>query len=214
MVDWKNVGTPIIVAIITLIGGFFISYISSVLYKPDVSIELVPSKEDVHNATINLLNKGSAPAKNLKLTMESPHNIVTTDIFGTENYTKRYTNSSSLEVDIPRFAQGKGSLITIAVSIDPHSSIDTNDHYTVYTTYDQGSDMNIEYVLPRPPSPPSQSLRNTLDLISSLVSSVTPIAGIITTAAGLLGGLAAFIQWIIERRRRKQAGQSNYDHQQ
>jgi len=200
MVDWKNVGVPIAVTLITLIGGVVITSLLSVLFKPDISIELIPHKENPYKVTVDMENKGSAAAKNLKLTMESPHNITSMHIFSTENYTKRYTNSSPiLEVNIPRFVQGAGSLVRIDALIDSHSKITKNDRYIVYSTYDQGSKMVAEYILPAPPRETSLSQEYS-NFINTWIS---PLLGIITTISAILGIATILLQRLLRRRRNK-----------
>jgi hypothetical protein len=207
LVDWKNVGVPIVVTLITLIGGFVISSLVSVLFKPDISIELIPHKENIYKVTIDLENKGSAAAKNLKLTMESPHNITSMHIFSTENYTKRYTNSSPiLEVNIPRFVQGAGSMVRIDASIDSHSKITKNDRYIVYSTYDQGSKMVAEYILPAPPKETSltQDYNNFITTwISPITTWISPFAGIIAVISAIVGIATGLLQSLLRRRRNK-----------
>jgi hypothetical protein len=200
MVDWKNVGVPIAVTLITLIGGVVITSLVSVLFKPDISIELIPDKENPYKVTVDMENKGSAAAKNLKLTMESPHNITSMHIFSTENYTKRYTNSSPiLEVNIPRFVQGAGSLVRIDALIDSHSKITKNDRYIVYGTYDQGSKMVAEYIFPAPPRETSL----TQEYSNFINTWISPLLGIITTISAILGIATILLQRLLRRRRNK-----------
>ncbi|MGB6594674.1 MAG: hypothetical protein WA323_03600 [Candidatus Nitrosopolaris sp.] len=207
MVDWKNVGVPIAVAVITLIGGSYVSIVSA-LFKPSILIVMIPSNKDIHKVRITAQNNGIASAKDMRLTIVSPHKIDNTDIFATENYTKIYNNASSFAMIIPRFVQGKGSLINIIVSTDHRSNITKDDHYNVYTTYDQGSDVNIQYVLPRPAPPPPTFLHQLSDFLNSPLGLA---AGVLVTFASIAAGvLASYIQWLL-RRRRKQAQQSKYN---
>ena len=79
MVDWKNIGVPIITAILVSIlgGSAIINFVYSALFKPDISIEMeVDNKENNHTAKVYVSNVGLATAKNLKFTLEAPRNIV------------------------------------------------------------------------------------------------------------------------------------------
>ena len=132
---------PIIAAVITL-GGAYTTIIVSSLLRPDIEVDLkIPETATNKNeGSISVINEGSAPAKNLKLTVEYPHKITDLNIFRTENYSD--TNSSQvLEIYVPRFAQGKGSLVKIASTMD--SNITENDKYKIYLTHDQGSTLEL-----------------------------------------------------------------------
>ena len=111
MVDWKNVGVPIAVAVITLIGGSYVSIVSA-LFKPSILIVMIPSNKDIHKVRITAQNNGIASAKDMRLTIVSPHKIDNTDIFATENYTKIYNNASSFAMIIPDLFKGKVLLLT------------------------------------------------------------------------------------------------------
>jgi hypothetical protein len=200
---WKHTAlVPIIVTVITLFGGFLISSIASTIYKPDVSVELIPDKENIYRVTIDLKNKGYVAAKNLKLTMESPYNITSVDIFSTENYTKEYVNNSAiLEVNVPRLVQGEGSIIRINALIDSHSNITGNDHYIVYSTYDQGSKMNAAYILA------TAGTTKIADPYQSLIDSITewfsPISGVIVIISTIVGVIATLLQTLLRRTHKK-----------
>jgi len=59
------------------------------------------------------MNIGSASAKDLKLTVQAPpHVTFKHPIFSTERYAENKTiDPSLLELNVPRFVQGAGSLI-------------------------------------------------------------------------------------------------------
>jgi hypothetical protein len=69
MVDWKNIGVPILVAIIAgtvaLISAF-INFIISALFTPYIQISKEPTT-GMDKLVIDIKNIGTAPAKNLKL---------------------------------------------------------------------------------------------------------------------------------------------------
>jgi hypothetical protein len=117
MVDWKNVGVPIIVAIIAravaLISAL-VNFIISALFVPNIQIFKDPRAQGKDKVVIDITNIGTAAAKNLKLTVMAPPNTSFLYPFSTESYSKNKTGDPTrLEINVPRFVQGSGSLIQI-----------------------------------------------------------------------------------------------------
>jgi hypothetical protein len=107
----EKIIVPIIVAVL---GTSVVNIFVSAFLRPEIFTEVIPDAENPLNATINVINKGRAPAKNLQITVEAPYNITNHRIFSTENYTQKFIqNSTTLEVLLPRFSQGDGSLVKI-----------------------------------------------------------------------------------------------------
>ena len=138
MFDWKNVGVPIIVALLSLGSAIIVAsfaYIASVILKPNISITTA-SSSNLHTTIFDITNIGSAPAKDLKVTVEAPPNVTFNHpIFSTERYTENKTRDPSLlELYVPRFVQGPGSLIRIDTLIARGASL--SGSYTFYVTYE------------------------------------------------------------------------------
>jgi hypothetical protein len=139
----KNIGVPIIIAIIAgviaLISAL-INYIIAALFIPNLDISKEPNQEQNKKTIIDITNIGSAPAKSLKLTVQAPQNIsFKHPIFSTEIYNETKTEDPArLELYIPRFIQGDGSMIRIEALINNRSNM-TSGNYIFYATYDQGS---------------------------------------------------------------------------
>lgn len=152
MVDWKNIGLSVAITVVaTAFGGVItvaVALLPTLWIVPNISVGLIPDKENLHKVSIDLKN---TPATNTKFTIESPHNVTRFDIFSTENFTKE-NSSRLLEINLPRFAQGEGSIVKINALMDLHSNITNNDRYTVYSTYNQGSKMDAKHILAAIPS--------------------------------------------------------------
>jgi uncharacterized membrane protein len=94
MVDWKNIGVPIIIAVIAgavALVSALINYIIAALFVPNFAVsttyQTLPEKPPVFEIT----NTGSAAAKGLKLTVEAPLGYAFKEpTFSTENYTYKY----------------------------------------------------------------------------------------------------------------------------
>lgn len=188
-IDWKNIGVPIIAGLIVAISPYF-AFLISAIAKPNISIEI--GLADENEATISIRNIGWSPANNLKLTIEYLFNIIDQNIFSTENYTK--SNSSKLlEMNIPRFAQGDGSLLRISTRSQNTSAITEDNQYVVYGTYNEGSNMNSVYVIERP-SP---------GIIETITQFSTPIADLVGLASAVGGAITAGLIYIAQQRRRR-----------
>lgn len=143
MVDWKNIGVPIIVGIIAgtvaLISAL-INFIISALFVPNIHISREPTTDQKDKVVIDITNIGTAAAKSLKLTVQAPPSTsFKYPLFSTEKYSANKTGDPTrLEIDVPRFVQGGGSLIRIESLIDTKTNVSSGD-YIVYVTYDQGS---------------------------------------------------------------------------
>jgi hypothetical protein len=142
MVDVKNIVIPIASLVIALVlgGSGIVDLINSYFYKPSVFIAVVPDNKTTNSTTtIDVTNKGSAPATHLKLTLSAPGKIDDYDVNSTEDYQEVYAqNSTSLVLNIPRFIHGEGSLIKLNLKLENISS-SGSDNYVAYATYDQGS---------------------------------------------------------------------------
>lgn len=108
--DWKNIGVPILTAIIAVLGGStVISFIISAFLVPNMTIDSAIDRLDQSKAEFVIKNTGNAAAKNVILTIQAPYNVANHTVFSTENYTERKSsNPKSLEVYIPRFVQRGG----------------------------------------------------------------------------------------------------------
>jgi hypothetical protein len=96
MVERAALVVPLIGVIITaILGGSTISSIYSAIYQPNIDVQLVPDRKDIHNVTIRMINTGQASAKDVILTVEAPSRINTYNIFSTENYSNIHVNSST-----------------------------------------------------------------------------------------------------------------------
>jgi len=104
-------------------SSVFLSGITNYYYefynKPNLVIDITPNNnEDYRNVTINVKNNGVEPAKNLLLTIRSPGGIINdSGIFYTENLTidNKLTKPDLLQLHIPRFIHGKGSMVSINI---------------------------------------------------------------------------------------------------
>ena len=152
MVNWGAV-SPIIVAIIGASGVIVPILINQLYNKPNIDIDIKNStQEDPKNSTIiTLSNIGTMPATNLSLIITAHNEIIDniTNVFSTANVTlvmpksrslleinsPMQINSSSVELHVKKFANGGGSIIKLAV----HTKDATDKDYTIYATYDQGS---------------------------------------------------------------------------
>lgn len=76
-------------------------------------------------------------AKDLKLTVQAPPDVsFKHPLFSTERYTENKTGDPTiLEIYVPRFIQGDGSMIRIETLIDPKANLTSGD-YVFYATYD------------------------------------------------------------------------------
>ena len=114
----KDMSKWVVPIIVALIGIFSVSGIVNViigyLLKPDIFAEVIPIGKNPNVTTINVKNNGHAGAKNLELTIETSSNLTSHHIFATENYSEIYgKNLRMLQISLPRFSEGQGSLITI-----------------------------------------------------------------------------------------------------
>jgi hypothetical protein len=140
--DWRSYAAAIL-------GSGLVVFIVTTLYstlvnKPIINIDL--SKND----TIEVTNKGLAPATHLMLTIYSNAEMTNFTIFSSENITQSAENITQsaenithsvpqnssaqiLRIQTARLASGEGSNITIDMS-----KSNTTDP-TIFATYDQGS---------------------------------------------------------------------------
>jgi Bacterial Ig-like domain len=138
----SDVIIPIITVIVgAILGGTgLVDLVNSYYHQPNVLVTVTPDNKTTNSvATINATNKGSAPATNLKLTLNAPVVIDDYDVNSTEYYEVVPTNSTSfLVLNIPRLVHGQGSLVEINLELENISSTGSHN-YIVYATYDQGS---------------------------------------------------------------------------
>jgi hypothetical protein len=190
----KDVGIPIITAVIaSLIGGSaIINLFVSAFYTPNVNIEIISNKNHGHESTVSVNNRGSAPATNVLLTVETPANISYYKIFSTENHTeKSKLSSNELQIYMPRLIHGQGSMVRINTVVDEKSNV-TLGAYTAYITYDQGSSMLLKPVLEKPQSLIDQ-IRNWY---YEYAGSIWSIWGI-----GIALGIPIVMNWVRKRRK-------------
>jgi hypothetical protein len=162
MVDWRSTIVPLVIPILT--SGLAISgvtfFINEVYFKPNLEIKLLPNELNGDLSTVTVRNIGNVAANNVLLTIQLPNKIISYSIFTTENATliinpnekedvvgynffnisTRATNENTgvVELYVPRFVQGNGSLIKVVAFTDPQED-SNNRNYGVYTTYDGGS---------------------------------------------------------------------------
>lgn len=139
MIDIKDVVIPFLGLAVSLVlgGSGLVDFIIS--EKSSVFIGVVPNNKTTDStATVNVTNRGSAPATHLKLTLDAPGKIYDYDVNSTEDYEVYTKNSTSLVLNIPRFIHGEGSVIKVNLKLENISSSGSDD-YIVYATYDQGS---------------------------------------------------------------------------
>jgi hypothetical protein len=121
MAEWRGI---IIQAVSSIIAStVFLSGITNYYYEfynqPKLVIDITPNNnEDYRSVTINVTNNGVESAKNLLLTIRSPGDITDSRIFYTENLTidDKLTKDDLLQVHIPRFIHGEGSLVSLDIS--------------------------------------------------------------------------------------------------
>jgi len=144
MADWKAIGIQIISTIAAssvLLFGLGTFY-SDFYNKPNIRIEMTPSILDEKIAMIKVINDGRQPATNLKIIVNSPENITTYRVLSTASSTivnLSNFNPKFLELHIPKFASGIGSLVRIFISVNTLTDTNYLDYMNVYATYDQGS---------------------------------------------------------------------------
>src|SRR5215207_5804032 len=144
MADWKAIGIQIISTIAAssvLLFGLSTFY-SDFYNKPNIRIEMTPSILDEKIAMIKVINDGRQPATNLKIIVNSPENITTYRVLSTANSTivnLSNFNPKFLELYIPKFASGIGSLVRIFISVNTLTDTNYLAYMNVYATYDQGS---------------------------------------------------------------------------
>lgn len=190
MVDWKNVGIPLITTILVVLfgGTAIINFLISAVFSPVVNIQGFINKDNNHKVQISLVNTGRAPANHLVLTIHSPGKISEPDIFSTENYTKNFNNKSNnsdkVQISIPRLVHGDGSLVNVNLDVDPNTDM-TSKQFIAYLTYDQGSVRKIipftnVNIIPSPSSSISEPIGN-------IINNPTFLLAIIAAAIGILG---------------------------
>jgi hypothetical protein len=228
MVDWKNIGVPIIIAIIAgavALVSALINYIIAALFVPNFVVSATYHIDPERPPEFDITNIGSAAAKDLKLTVEAPLGYAFKEpIFSTENYTYRYISPSPLSVhedppsppsiftppelarlDIysPRFVHGAGSMMKIEAlsASDIRSSASTD--FVFYFTYDQGS-----VRLSMPSQPPEEApLRTISEEFESWWRQYQ--TAIFYTIIGVAAIIAA---WFLRRRRQKQQRGRSYEY--
>ena len=155
MANWGSV-VPIIVAIIG-VSGFIIPVFSTPIInqnKPNVNIDIGTQLEN-GKEIIDVTNTGTVPATNLSLIVTANNKIINniTNLFSTVNVTLavpgpdslleigrlKPINGSFVELHVKKFVNGYGSIIKLAIGAKGTTLSD----YTVYATYDQGSNRVI-----------------------------------------------------------------------
>lgn len=161
----------VIVGVGTLIGAAYSSIILAI-FTPIISVTAAPNS-NANGTIIDVTNTGSASAKDLKLTVQAPpHVTFQHPVFSTERYTQNRTEDPSLlELFVPRFVQGAGSLIRINTFIA--SGTNTSKTYTFYATYDQGSILKFIPILQQ--LRPSNVYALYIPIILLIISGITSL---------------------------------------
>jgi hypothetical protein len=138
MVEWKGFATQAALSVIAsglILSGINFFY-NEFYNKPSFNIQYVVKDEFV---SANITNSGRIPANHLTMVIQSPSIITSYKIFSTDNISSNMTDSRSLKVYIPRFAQGTGSLLTVTTITT--KKVDVNDFpkYTFFATFNEGS---------------------------------------------------------------------------
>jgi hypothetical protein len=118
-----------------------------------------------------------------------------------ENYSADYENSTtSLELRVPRFTYGEGSLIRVKILIENKLDLTSSD-YIAYATYDQGSYKKVLPIIKKPP--PSLA-----ELLSTLFNNFWRAYG---GYLSLIGGILVAIvpTSIFDRLRKRRKGYKN-----
>jgi hypothetical protein len=112
--------------------------------------------------------------------VEAPYNISNHRIFSTETYTEKFVqNSTTLEVLVPRFSQGDGSLVKINTLANSKPNLTSVD-YVIYSTYDDGSNKLSAHVSKTPLAVPQTIGDQTNDFLAKYqYSTIGIIAGTI-----------------------------------
>jgi hypothetical protein len=135
----------IIISLVTAIVGAPTLYnvISDMFFAPNVTMDFLVNDLTKSNITLEVKNIGNEAATHYSLTLESPYNILDSQLFLTENYNNTKVlllDKKLLQISIPRLVQGQGSLIKLNLFVNPQESSNlNNDKFIAYSTFDQGS---------------------------------------------------------------------------
>ena len=140
--DKPSIYTIIVSIISTVIGAPVIfNFVHDYLTNPNIIIGITFNSNLQENAIVEVKNSGNEAARFFSLTVNSPLPILNYDLFVTENLAdvdENKKDNNTLQISIPRFMQGPGSLIKIDLNFTskfdlPHETI------FVYSIFDQGS---------------------------------------------------------------------------
>jgi hypothetical protein len=139
VIDWIQVTGSILGLILGTLSG---SLLYNTIFAPNIIIHNPQFSKNRNNAIIDITNNGSAPAKNALIVVRSNESFINNPtFFATDSYSSltNLTNEPNvLELSVPKFSQGEGSIVQINASL--HHQINTPPaNLTVYTTYDEGS---------------------------------------------------------------------------
>jgi hypothetical protein len=137
--NWKGEILTVITVIIS--SGIVLGALNGLynqFVKPNVNVDIAQNKLNPDIITIEVENNGGSSANKLVLKIDSPVRIINYTIFSSNNYTQ-YENAYLLQVYVPRFVNGEGSLIRIIMLFDGRSIPNFFHYVTVYATFDQGS---------------------------------------------------------------------------
>jgi len=133
--------------VLALIGSSLVAVILTNLYS-NLFLNAYIYIDDKGNNNITITNEGTAPAKNLTITIKDPGSgsIISkcTNIFSTEILQQLKLIPPSTDIimlHIPRFSHGSGSKIEIDHLVDDNSNCKLKPlkSYSVYATHDGGS---------------------------------------------------------------------------
>jgi hypothetical protein len=143
--EWKKNIAQVVTLIVGsgLIVSGFNSFYNDFYNKPRIDIQINPPSQNSEQ-TVIITNEGRIPATNFFLTLMTPQDMVDypnyPQTFSTLNETEvRLISSKLLQVGIPKFPHGEGSLARINLRYNVSQSPTIYPEYTAYITYDQGS---------------------------------------------------------------------------
>jgi hypothetical protein len=143
--EWKKNIAQVVSLIVGsgLIVSGFNSFYNDFYNKPRIDIQINPPSQNSEQ-TVVITNEGRIPATNFFLTLMTPQDMVEYPnyprTFSTLNETEvRLINPTLLQVGIPKFPHGEGSLARINLRYNVSQSPTIYPEYIAYITYDQGS---------------------------------------------------------------------------
>ncbi len=165
MTDWKAFLIQAVTSVIAsglILSGFNIFY-NDFYSKPNIEVK---SMVDANLVTSNITNSGRVPANHLNLLVQTPSDITNDNdktnykVFATDNVNYKKIGSRILNISMPRFVQGDGSLIEVTTRLGEKPDLNKFPKYTIFATFDEGS---WKYTLQKPTSFLDSMLRFLMD---------------------------------------------------